>query len=97
MTEVHQINVVLTSPTAHRQQTWCYGFYIIEGDVLTMTDEKGKPATDPSGKTYSQKLDGESPRIIAARLTKKLRLAFRGKAGNSDFNRPLIYPKIGIA
>ena len=36
-----------------------------------MTDKDGKPVVDLQGKTYSQRLDGENPRIIAARMTKK--------------------------
>jgi len=46
-----------------------------------MTDKDGKPVVDLQGKTYSQRLDGENPRIIAARMTKKIRLELRGKSG----------------
>ena len=72
------------------------GHYIVKDDVLTMTDKDGKPVVDLQGKTYSQRLDG--PRIIAARMTKKIRLELRGKSGKvAGFNRPLVYPKIGVA
>jgi hypothetical protein len=55
----------------------------------------------PTGKTYTQKLaEGEDARVIAARLTKKLRLALRGKnAPVARFRRPIEYPsnkKLGI-
>jgi len=49
-----------------------------------------------NGKIYSQKLDGESPQIIAGRLTEKLRLALKGSAPDG-FHREIVYPKHGIA
>jgi hypothetical protein len=58
-----------------------------------MTDQDGKPLVDPYGKTRSQKLDGESPRTIAARMTR----AIASGSQRSAFNRPLNYPKIGLA
>jgi hypothetical protein len=59
--EVFQVNVPLKPPTANRQAEFCFGFYTLVDDVLIMTDPKGKPATDESGKTYTAKLDGEAP------------------------------------
>src|SRR5262245_4956199 len=96
---VEQINVPLTPPSEGRLATWTYGFYIVKDDTLTMTDQSGKPAVDSQGKTYSQKLDCESPRIIAARLTKKLRLGLQAKnpGAVAGFNRQLIYPPLGLA
>jgi len=96
--KVEKINVILTRPTEYQSRTWCCGHYIIKDDVLTMTDKDGKPVVDLQGKTYSQRLDGENPRIIAACMTKKIRLELRGKSGKvAGFNRPLVYPKIGVA
>jgi len=48
------------------------------------------------GKIYSQKLDDESPQIIAGRLTEKLPLALKGSAPDG-FHREIVYPKHGIA
>lgn len=94
MTEkVFQINVVL------RPGDWCWGHYTVKGDVLTMTDQDGNPVIDHQGKTFSQKLDGESLHIAAC-MTKKIRLALQGKSRPGQvagFNRPLVYPKVGIA
>ena len=95
---VEQINVPLTLPSKGVLATWTYGFYTIKDDVLTMTDQSGKPVVDNQGKTYSQKLDGESPRIIAARLTKKIRTALSTRPAQvAGFNRQIVYPKLGIA
>lgn len=65
------------------------GFYSIADGVVTMHEESGKP----TGK--SQRLtDGDDPHVIARRLTREARLK---EAGTSDFNRPLSYPKSGVA
>jgi hypothetical protein len=52
-----------------------------------MTDPKGEPATDETGKTYTQKLEpNEEAHVIAARLTVQLRSALKGKSsGPSNF------------
>ena len=95
-TEVHQVNVVLRAGSPE----WFWGHYIVKDDVLTMTDKDGRPVAGPKGETYSQKLDGESAHLIAARMTRKIRLALegQGKPGTvAGFNRKLVYPKIGIA
>jgi len=96
---VEQVIVPLTPPSKGREATWTYGYYTVKDDVVTMTDKDGKPVIDQHGKTYSQKLDGETPRLIAARLTKKIRLALRGtRPGQvAGFNRQIIYPPLGIA
>jgi hypothetical protein len=62
-------------------------FYFVAGGVLTMCDHDGKP----TGKTRRLE-DGDDERRIAGRL--KLE-AWRGST--SDFNRPLSYPRAGIA
>ena len=88
--KVEQINIVLGCGTSD----WAYGFYTVENDTVTMTDQSGKPLADPYGKTYTAALDGESPRTIAARMVRGIEAA---KPRRSNFNRPLNYPKIGLA
>jgi hypothetical protein len=97
--EVHQVYihikpVSLALPTGQV----AYGFYTLVDGVVTMTNQKGEPALDDSGKIYSAKLDGEDPQIIAGRLTRKLRDALIGKkdAPPAGFDAPLNYPKAGI-
>jgi len=78
-TEVQQILVHGQFPTKTKEARLCLGCYVIKDDVITMTDLKGEPVVDSEGRTYEQKLDGEHPRIIASRPTKKIRLALIGK------------------
>jgi hypothetical protein len=94
-TEVQQILVHGQFPTKTKEARLCLGCYVIKDDVITMTDLKGEPVVDSEGRTYEQKLDGEHPRIIASRPTKKIRLALIGKdAPPSGFGgSPLKYRK----
>jgi len=92
--KVEQINVPLTPPRDGRLVTFTFGFYVVENDADH--DRPGRQAACLRGQTYSQKLDGESPRLIAARFAKTIHFASRS-GRMADFNRPLHYPKIGIA
>jgi hypothetical protein len=95
--EVHQVWIHVKLPTSTRPAQLAYGFYTLKDDVVTMTDRKGVPATDQQGRTYTSKLDGETPQLIAGRLTKKLRDALHGKdAAPSGFNRQIVYSNKGI-
>jgi hypothetical protein len=94
--EVHQISVEIHPPSQRLPAGQiARGFYTVVVNLLTMTDPKGEPATDESGKTYTHKLEpGDDAYVIAGRLTKELRLALRGKsAGPSNFGGPINYPK----
>lgn len=64
------------------------GFYTVENGVLTMRDEKGKSLG------VTQALGNEDPRVIAARLRRAMWLK---TVGESNFNRPLDYPRWGLA
>ena len=97
--EVHQVYIHIkpVSPALPTGQI-AYGFYVIKDGVVTMTNQKGEPAHDDAGKTYTAKLDGEDPQIIAGRLTRQLRDALRGKKDlpPAGFGAPLVYPKTGV-
>jgi hypothetical protein len=69
------------------------GAYIVEDGVVILTDREGNPARDGDGKFYKQKLaDGQTPRVIAARLTRELRSALRGNdAAKNGFDGPIHY------
>jgi hypothetical protein len=62
------------------------GRYSVSDSVLTMHDEAGKP-----GKTYRLG-PNDSERVVASRLTLE---AY--KVATPEFNRPLNYPRYGIA
>ena len=97
--EVHQISVKIHPPSPRMPAGQvARGYYIVVDDLLTMTDPKGEPAVDESGKTYTHKLaPGDDAIVIAGRLTKELRLALRGKSSApAGFNGPLNYNNNGI-
>ena len=98
--EVHQVIVAIrpvsrAEPTGYNSR----GYFIVSDGVVTMTDLKGIPAADDTGKVYSHKLEpGENANQVAGELTVKLRKALRGKnAPKAGFGGPLHYPKLGIA
>jgi hypothetical protein len=68
------------------------GFYSVEGDVIHLVSETGKPRFNPrTKKALTRKLEnGESPEVGAYRLTKE-----NLPARKSDFNRPIHYPRRG--
>jgi hypothetical protein len=72
------------------------GHYIVADGVVTLTDQAGVPIA--SGRMqlgYSSKVgDEEVSDQVAKRL---LWRHHRTTKSGSDFNRPLTYPKIGIA
>jgi len=64
-----------------------------------LTDPKGGPAEDASGKRYTHKLQpNEDAREVAARMTKELRKEFAKSLPVNGFGKgPITYPKIKIA
>jgi hypothetical protein len=74
------------------------GCYVVTDDVVTLTDRQGNPVRDQHGKAYTRKIaNGDSPKTIAARLTKDFRLMLRGKDGRvNGFDRPIRYPKLVV-
>jgi hypothetical protein len=71
---------------------------ITEGDVLSMTDSEGKPVRRRySGEVYRHNLvAGDDPDVIAKRLTLAIWRSSIGGDASGGFNRPLIYPNIGV-
>ena len=65
------------------------GCYTVEDGVLTMRDESGK-----SLGTHHTLVEGDNPKMIAGRLR---RAAWLSASGESNFNRPLNYPRVGVA
>jgi hypothetical protein len=97
--EVKQVFIDIKLPKGNDPGQVSYGFYIVVGDLLTMTDAKGNAAQDDAGKTYTHKLaPNDDHQVIAGRLTRKLRDALRGKkdAPPSGFSGPLNYGPTGI-
>ena len=73
------------------------GINVVEGKLLTMTYGDGKSFIGRSGEKITHKLQpDDDPRVIAKRLTLRIHRASRGD-GMADFNRPLVYPRSGVA
>ena len=67
-----------------------YGYYVVEGGKVTLTDGNGTSLSD-GGRQYSHQLrDGENPRIRAVLLS---RLRHRN-ASPRGFNGPIHYPTL---
>ena len=62
--------------------------------VLTMTGSLGAPVRTKSGAKFIHKLKrDESAAGVARRLTLQI---YHARHGESDFNRPLNYPTLGV-
>ena len=71
------------------------GHYTNDDGEVTLVSPAGLPLLDRKGKAFSRKLEqAEDPHQIAGRLLKQYR---ESKNKGSRFNRPLNYPKLGIA
>jgi hypothetical protein len=94
---VHRINAQIRRPGHGDPGQICVGYYVVDGDVLVMTNESGVKVLREDGTRYSHKLAaGEDPRPIAARFTKQIRRMFRGESRSQErFAKPLNYPKGG--
>jgi hypothetical protein len=97
--EVFQVSVETRPPRGNDPGQVVLGYYIIADRVITMTDAKGAPAPDDTGKSYTAKLaPNDDAYVIAGRLTKKLRDALRGKRdAPTGFSGPLDYGSSGNA
>lgn len=98
MSDVQQVIVTIRQPKDGDPGQVAYGAYTFEGMTVMLTDLHGKPVRDDQNKLYLKKLKpGENPKVFAGRLTKKLRLALRGKrAVATGFDGPIAYPKGGM-
>ena len=65
------------------------GYFIVRGDTVTLTDERGAPL---DGKEGSAKIGSDvNPKSIAQMMTRERWEATRGGV----FNRRILYPKSG--
>ena len=100
MPDVKQVTAIVSNPSpfdpTHTGRV-TVGYYVLDGDLLTMTDGEGTPVRGRSGEKITHKLQaGEIPQLIAERLTMKIYRMVRGD-GMAGFNRPLSYPRADVA
>jgi hypothetical protein len=98
MPEVKSVAVIVSNPTHPGDPGRAtIGYYVLEGDVLTMTDGDGVPVRRRhGGDVYKHTLqDGEDPAVIAKRLTLSIYRMARGD-DLGGFNRRLTYSNNGF-
>jgi hypothetical protein len=91
-----QVTVITANPTGKGDLGACeVGHYVVENDLITMTDSDGAPLRDANtGERISHRMaTNENEKTVAKRLTLKL---FRSERGDdmAGFSRPLRYPKL---
>ena len=99
MPDVKQVTAIVSNPSSLDPTDTgrvTIGYYVLEGNLLTMTDGEGKPFRGTSGERVTQKIQaGEDPSIVAKRLTMRIYRMVRGD-GMAGFNRPILYPSSGV-
>ena len=97
MPEVQTVFVQIEAPKPGFEGRVAEGCYIVERNVLTLTNRRGDPVRDDAGQSYTQKLEpGDNAKQIAGLLTKKFRKVRRGNnATPSGFSGPITYRKTG--
>ena len=95
MPEIHTVFVQTEAPKSDFHGRVIEGKYIVEGDLVTLTNRRGDPVRDAEGRTCTQKLIADdNPKQIAGLLTKKFAKARRGNnASPPGFLDPIEYPK----
>lgn len=74
------------------------GFYVVEGNTLTMTYADGQPVRIDGELVQHTLAEGESAKKAAGRLTRTVRRALSGRAMKQEvFGRSINYPKMGYA
>ena len=96
MSEVRQVIVTIKPPKGNYPGQVTYGWYTLQDGVVTLTDRKGNPAGEETGRKFTHKLaPGEDARAIACKLTKELRQALRDNSASvAGFEGKINYPKV---
>jgi hypothetical protein len=65
------------------------GYFIVQGNTVTLTDENGKPLDEKDG---TAKIGDANPKSVASIIVRR---RWEGTRGEADFNRPLNYQRGG--
>lgn len=97
MSEVFEVSAIVSNPIREDDAGRAtIGYYVLDGDQLTMTDSQGAAVRSRFGEKYTHTLEpGQDASQIARRFTLKIHRMAVGSG--SDFNRPLVYPRYGVA
>ena len=99
MSEVRRVTVQLSAPSGDDPGRITYGYFIVEGNTLTMTDGDGTPVRQPTtGDLFTAQLrDGLDADAVARNLTARVWRSLHGREGAAGFNRRLNYQQTGVA
>jgi hypothetical protein len=91
MNEIKRVRIQTAQPRGDRFPGAVEeAFYVVEDDSVVLTDKRGTPIDKHR---LSRELQpGQDPHSIAAILLRQWK-----KPKSSDFNRKIVYPKIGVA
>jgi hypothetical protein len=94
--EIKEVIITLRQPSGRKGD---YGLVALgndtlEGNILTMVDEDGKPLREKHGIMRRTLEPGEDAAAVARKLTRDIHIR---QADSNDFNRRLEYPPIGWA
>jgi hypothetical protein len=90
--KVHRVIVQLEAPKDGSPGRVTYGYYVVQGDRLTMTGANGAPIVNQKGGRYELTLKpDDDPQVLAALKTREIRTIVHGS--DNRFNGPINYPK----
>lgn len=100
MSDIRGVVVIVSNPVSKGSAGECAeGWYVRDGDLITMTDREGNPLrSEDTGARFTHRLTlGENEKAMAKRLTLNRYRAERGDEMASFHSRPLRYPDRGWA
>jgi hypothetical protein len=95
--EVKKVTFQLRKPHGRDPGAVGHGWYVIRDNAVIMTDAEGNEAGMETGRRYIHRLQpGEDAHAWAVKMTKELRLAFRGsgQASVRGFDGPIPYDDV---
>jgi hypothetical protein len=69
------VTVQIEAPTAWSEGSVTEGYYVLDGDKLTMTFANGEPVKIDDQLVERTLVGGEDPRLVAGRLVREIRQA----------------------
>jgi hypothetical protein len=87
--DIHKITITLARPRGSFPGKVATGYYTVNEGTVTLVDENGVPVDRYK---FSRKIAPNSDAKLTAYALVRQR---NSRAGSDDFNRPLVYPRMG--